>query len=389
MNNKSTIVTAFLSAYEMGGVAYNAIEAVRELHDLHLSTKSMQLAGKWLHYYSEVLPKQVQEQTEAFDFSTVDSGRVSPIIAEIDKDLRGIAGGDRERYLFSLLTPFAGLAKIYNPTAEINRLQTAIEGLESNRTIWESQPQDKPLFNINGEPAASPKEQAEACSGMIERYRGSIERLNYINRRFCDVLDNSERGTIEYFCNVWVSAAIQFANRLDALLLTRGIDLLQLQDLSGIYLKDRREITDVDFYIGSVELAQYYINALPPRRPSSTLAEGKPAASTAQPQQGNQPPASQEPSTERAKKAFEKALEAGYMEKTATGYKWLYNGGRKGGLGYFLIMVYNPDNTRITPFTALGALFGVSRLDRAADQATSTKKPQQWRVAIDELLKNL
>ena len=314
----------------MGGVAYNAIEAVRELHDLHLSTKSMQLAGKWLHYYSEVLPKQVQEQTEVFDFSTVDSGRVSPIIAEIDKDLRGIAGGDRERYLLSLLTPFAGLAKIYNPTAEINRLQTAIEGLESNRTIWESQPQDKPLFNINGEPAASPKEQAEACSGMIERYRGSIERLNYINRRFCDVLDNSERGTIEYFCNVWVSAAIQFANRLDALLLTRGIDLLQLQDLSGIYLKDRREITDVDFYIGSVELAQYYINALPPRRPASTLAEGKPAASTAQPQQGNQPPASQEPATrrelpseldtEQARKYFARAVAAGLMSEQ---FEWL------------------------------------------------------------------
>lgn len=392
MNNNTTIVTAFFSAYECGGVACEAVKAVRELHDLNPYPRKGELPDWLMKHYTETLPKQVQEQTEAFDFSTVESGRISPIIAEIDSRLRGLAGDERERYLFSLLTPFAELAKIYHPIAEINRLQTAIEGLERDRTIWESQPQDKPLFDVNGKPAASPKEQAEACNSMIERYGGNIERLNYINKRFCDILDNSERGTIEYYCNVWVSAAIQFANRLDALLLTYGVDLLQLQETSGIYLKDHRVITDVDFYIGSVELAQHYINALPPRRPASTLAEGKPAASTAQPQQGNQPQPPKEPSTERAKKAFEKALEAGYMQKTPTGYKWLYKQnerGYKASLAYFLIMVYSPDNTKVTPFRALQALFDVSRLDRAAEQATSTKKPQQWREAINELLKHL
>lgn len=55
-----------------------------------------------------------------------------------------------------------------------------------------------------------------------------------------------------------------FANRLDALLLTYGIDLLRLQRESGLYLKGQyRQITDIDCYIGSMELAQRYIDALP------------------------------------------------------------------------------------------------------------------------------
>lgn len=99
--------------------------------------------------------------------------------------------------------------------------------------------------------------------------------------------------------------------------------------------------------------------------------------------------APQEPSTERAKKAFKKALEAGYMKETVTGYKWVYNNGSKASLSYFVVQVYNPDGAAQTPFKALGALFGVKALDRASDKAFTVKKPQKWREAIDELLKDL
>lgn len=96
-----------------------------------------------------------------------------------------------------------------------------------------------------------------------------------------------------------------------------------------------------------------------------------------------------ENSPERAKRAFEMALKDGFMEKTATGYKWLYNGGSKACLAYFLAMVYNPDNSRITPFTLLERLFNVKRLDRAAEQATTAKNPQWWRECIDKLLQEI
>ena len=97
----------------------------------------------------------------------------------------------------------------------------------------------------------------------------------------------------------------------------------------------------------------------------------------------------QELNTDRTKEIFAKAVEAGYMEKTATGYKWLYNSGSKASLAYFIMQVFSPDNTKQIPFKALGRLFDVTRLDRALDQATTAKKPQQWRGAIDNLLKDL
>jgi hypothetical protein len=98
----------------------------------------------------------------------------------------------------------------------------------------------------------------------------------------------------------------------------------------------------------------------------------------------------QEPSTERARKAFAKAVEAGYIEKTATGYRWLYNGGSKASLSYFVVQVYNPDGAGITPYKALDELFGVSRLDSAYNKAVlETKQEQKWREPIDELLKEI
>lgn len=106
-----------------------------------------------------------------------------------------------------------------------------------------------------------------------------------------------------------------------------------------------------------------------------------------QPQEQPQRQAPQEPSNERAKRAFAKAVEAGYMEKTATGYKWH---GSKASLSYFVVQVYNPDGSKETPFKALDELFGVSRLDSASNKALlEVKKPQKWREKIDELINDL
>ena len=280
-----TITAKFLGTYEWGGVAHTAIDVVRELYNLWIEPRTAILPENWQRLYKEELPKQIKEQTEAFDFSQITGGRISPIIAEIEGELRGLPGDERERYLFSLLTPFSELASIYNPAAEINRLNASIAECRGLLAMWEKQPQDKVLYNTNGEPTNStPKEQGEACKRFIERYEKDIERLHDINRRFCEVVSKAtKRGKVEYYCSVWLRAAMQFAHRLDALLLTFGIDLLQLQEQSGIYLISHRLITDVVDYIGSWELAQHYINAVTPRhRDTST-------ASTTTDEQQNKP----------------------------------------------------------------------------------------------------
>lgn len=97
-------------------------------------------------------------------------------------------------------------------------------------------------------------------------------------------------------------------------------------------------------------------------------------------------PEQTEPSTERAKKYFQKAVESGYMEKTTTGYKWIRNcRGKKAQLSYFLMKVYNPDNSQQIPFKALEALFDVTRLDSSYSAMLTVSKPQIWRQQIDNL----
>ena len=89
--------------------------------------------------------------------------------------------------------------------------------------------------------------------------------------------------------------------------------------------------------------------------------------------------------TEREKEYFAKAIEAGLMEKTDRGYKWLHNNGMKASLGYFLNRVFNPKGTAQIPFQRMEELFGMSRLDTATNQALSPKNPQRWREEIDTL----
>lgn len=89
--------------------------------------------------------------------------------------------------------------------------------------------------------------------------------------------------------------------------------------------------------------------------------------------------------TEREKKYFAKAIEAGLMEKDGDSYRWLHNNGLKASLGYFLNRVFNPKGTAQIPCKRLGVLFGVKRLDTVIYQAVNPKKPQKWRTEIDDL----
>lgn len=114
------------------------------------------------------------------------------------------------------------------------------------------------------------KGQVEACDSMIKRSKEQIEWVLYVNDQFCNLTGRFEdgakwmqAGTVENCLNAFCNIVYRFANRLDALLLTYGIDLMKLQRESGLYLKRHRIITDIDCYIGSMELTKRYIDALP------------------------------------------------------------------------------------------------------------------------------
>ena len=91
--------------------------------------------------------------------------------------------------------------------------------------------------------------------------------------------------------------------------------------------------------------------------------------------------------TPEAKKVFGKALKAGYLEKTSTGYKWERL--PKAAAAYLCEKIYCPGLTDKHPdWGRLGQFLALSRLDRAASQNLETKSERPWKETINELLKD-
>lgn len=91
--------------------------------------------------------------------------------------------------------------------------------------------------------------------------------------------------------------------------------------------------------------------------------------------------------TERERKYFDKAINAGLMEEADSGYRWLHNNGMKASLVYFLKQIYNPYDSSQTPFKMLEKLFSVKYLATATYRLFDVKKEQKWRSEIDALFK--
>ena len=341
-----TIETKFFEAFKWGGVVDKCIDWIRYTYNLppvnpRASTKDreetpeqIKAKDKWDKYYRETLPKEILEATEAFDDSVI-MYMDSPLMDEIEANLNDCqTDAQRERYLFSLLKPFGespsgcGIARVYEPTAELNQLKEAIKDCERDKAFWQTLPEDEQLKNVNGEPSGTPKEKIEACNSMCKRYQEQIDWVLYVNHQFIDLTctDKDKEGSVERCLSAFVGVKVMFANRLDALLLTYGIDLLRLQRESGLYLKDYRLITDVDSYIGSMELAQRYIDALP-KEPQPEQAN---SGQTTDAQSLNPEPQQMElkdllPKKLKADEAvevFQNAIDAQLITNSPEGLKW-------------------------------------------------------------------
>ena len=341
-----TIETKFFEAFKWGGVVDKCIDWIRYTYNLppvnpRASTKDreetpeqIKAKDKWDKYYRETLPKEILEATEAFDDSVI-MYMDSPLMDEIEANLNDCqTDAQRERYLFSLLKPFGespsgcGIARVYEPTAELNQLKEAIKDCERDKAFWQTLPEDEQLKNVNGEPSGTLKEKIEACNSMCKRYQEQIDWVLYVNHQFIDLTctDKDKEGSVERCLSAFVGVKVMFANRLDALLLTYGIDLLRLQRESGLYLKDYRLITDVDSYIGSMALAQRYIDALP-KEPQPEQAN---SGQTTDAQSLNPEPQQMElkdllPKKLKADEAvevFQNAIDAQLITNSPEGLKW-------------------------------------------------------------------
>lgn len=280
-----TIEKEFFEAFKWGGVVNNCIEWMRYIYNLPPikpgdskgceSLQNKEAKDKFDNFYKEILPKDILEKTEAFNDKVI-MNMDSPLMDEIEANLNECKTEvERERYLLSLLKPFGdipsgcGIARIYHPKVEIKRLESEIVDFERDKAFWQKREEDELVEDVNEKSAGTSKEQIEACNSMIEGRKEQIDWVLYVNRRFCELTGKFEdgarwmqKGTVEHCLSAFIRIMSVFADRLDALLLTYGIDLMKLQEISGLYLKSHRLITDIDVYVGSRDLAQKYIDDL-------------------------------------------------------------------------------------------------------------------------------
>lgn len=315
----------FFKAFEFGGVVHRCFDYLQQKYDLGFklskedeTTPKKALPDNWQHYYEIELPKQINEATTAFDDSVI-CYTDSSLMDEIANNIDNLTGTARERYIFSLLKPFKEFSDNIHPEAIIRELKGEVNGIcgikdfERDLEMWESMPEDKLLTNINGEPAGTPKEQADACKKFIEEHKYRIERANYVANRYREIAnesyDNRENETVEACFDSFWHIVIKFADRLDALLLERGINLLWYQQESGIYLKNYRCITDIEFYIGSYELARKYIDEALPKLEKQAVSESpKQTKNDIETIDENDLPS--ELNTDKAKTILKKAIQA-------------------------------------------------------------------------------
>lgn len=297
---ETTIQKNFLKAFERGGVVSHCIDYIRQKYDLgYLPQTDNELPPQLAKYYSE-LHDQIFEDTKEFDDSVI-MQTDSPLINEIEQNLKQCTTPqEQDRYLFSLLKPFKEFGDIFYLIAKIDYLNGRI--IERNK-----------------------RNLTRDTTSFIFDYEAQIERVKYISKRFCEINRgySEQHNTVEDCLNMFVEVVFTFANRLDALLLTYGIDLMRLQKESGIYLKEYRLKPIISKYIGSMELAQKYIDELP--KADSTAIEKT---------TDNQAPP-KELQTDKAKELLNKAITAGFVSLDSNLYQWNFESYTGQLLAYF------------------------------------------------------
>lgn len=285
----TTKTQEFLSAFQFGGLVNVCIDWIRYNYDLPCvqredgkTEKEICEGTKQEERYNK-LPQLIVQDFKAWNYGDIVYFADSALIEEIEANLeeRRADSMRLERYLLSLLTPFAeptkgcGLAKVLCPLAEVQRLQEQVERYKDN-------------------------------TERIERYQKQIEWERYVSDRFMQILaENLGEDNVEgCMGELWI-AAHRFAVILDAVLLKFGIDFMQVQKDCGVYLIERRSAEHkqrLSQYLGTEEIMQRYLERLQPQQPQkieNTIPK--------------------ELRTAEAMKLLDKARECGLLDDT---YKW-------------------------------------------------------------------
>ena len=272
----------------------------------------------------------------------------------------------RERYCFSLLTPFEAYSNTLYPRVLIGKSQ---EGLNK-------------LQGLDG---------ADKLASIFEnQIKNANERANkYFGLGFgADALETDDEAKIIFFELAQIIKG--YANMIDAALVVYGLDLKQLQERCGVWIKRyhggeaerNMRAMQIKGYIGSLTLAEEYISRLEPQKEPQKATEIELQTSTRQ-----EPQQAEQGQQKDLHYYCQKAIEKGYLMKKDDGYRRNKKEWTKAQLVYFLRHFLKEGS--VFPDKEYCLMFGETRLSkdlyRLVLNKTGDGKPRGYEV-VDELL---
>ena len=197
---------------------------------------------------------------------------------EVKANLDECKGLDLENYIFSLMLPFKGLADVLHNDNLRRMWDYGIKKWKPlNEWVFNEIKKAKPIEPPTND---APKEDENNwCYSLCVYTMSELYGLFYV-----------------------------YANMLDAILLEKGLDLLRIQKQVGITMLMRRDLTQIEHYMGTPEMAKMLIGRIEPEQPEP------------QPEGAGLPDVL---NTDEAKGLLDRLCKAGFAKIEDGGYKWI------------------------------------------------------------------
>lgn len=193
-----------------------------------------------LEYYYNMLSNEPQHFIPVCKISNqiIFDTSILELKEEITSNLEVCKGLEAERYIFSLIEPFKGFGEIIHKD---HITYTGRLNYEKRNLLYDWICDILQDYELSADVAVKLQERAAAQ----ENQKKCV--FSYIV------------GTLDKLIDI----VSQYSNMLDSVLLSLGIDLLQVQKENGITLITKRDLTQLSFYCGTTERALLLINSIP------------------------------------------------------------------------------------------------------------------------------
>lgn len=318
---------------------------------------------KWRKVYNDI-PTRVAELTEAFDDVAwpINIKGHYRIAQEISDNLDNcINDNERERYICNILQVFEEWAKAFTPISQIHTIEPTLK-----------------------------KSREGLAFQTEEEIRTALDRIKGMHDRLLEIMDNAKEGSIEAYFHHWYHAYYDFCNMFAAICVEHGINLLEIQNRRGIWLVDKLDVMQIQFYFGydgNCNYANSLLKALP--RTSATEAlilTEKDGVINTEAVWNNRCSTFQLPNelaTNKALKYFPIAIDNGVITITENGYLWNESTAL---LDLFCGMIYCNDEIRKEMYTYVWHL-GVGEFPSSALNKVFLNKKNIGQQRVNNLIK--